>query len=353
MSLKPPKPSNPAARAAPPRPGPAEHVVAAAALRVGQDLVGLVDLLEPVVGARVGVDVRVPLLGELAEGALDLGVGRAALDAEDHVEVAFGGGHRDEKDTGGRPRLAGTTITRWMHSRLTVALTIDHDAICRLGIRRGDSPVKFSHAEFGPRVGAKRIVSCWPAARSTRPASSPGHTLTTFADDTDPRSIAGAPRARLHGWLPRGISLSSGWTTTLDAEVARSRPMRAGDGLPHPTGFRAPYLVNAPRVPDPSSWSRRRSSVRPTTRSLRPNDLDPSGPASPARRHARSAWPIDGTQWYAAADNRRHARRRRSRGDGWTGTTSSRGPRAGRRRPVDVDADLRYAAMTWLDRVSS
>ena len=84
------------------QPGPAEHVVAAASIGIREDLVGLVDLGEPVVRARVGVDVRVPLLGELAVGALDLGVGRAALDAEDVVVVAFGGGHSDEKNTGDR-----------------------------------------------------------------------------------------------------------------------------------------------------------------------------------------------------------------------------------------------------------
>ena len=96
MSEKPPKPLEPgAARAARPAvdAGPAERVVARPALRVGQDLVGLVDLLEPLLGRRVRVDVRVPLLGELAERALDLGVGRGPLDAEDHVEVALGGGH--------------------------------------------------------------------------------------------------------------------------------------------------------------------------------------------------------------------------------------------------------------------
>src|SRR6185503_16788853 len=53
----------PTARAA--ETGNAEHVVPAAAIGVRQHLVGLVDLGEPVVGCRVGVDVRVPLLGEL------------------------------------------------------------------------------------------------------------------------------------------------------------------------------------------------------------------------------------------------------------------------------------------------
>ena len=97
MSEKPPNPSKPPAPPAPPAPpstpGSPEHVVALAALRIGQDLVGLVDLLEPFVGLWVGVDVGMPLLGELAKGALDVGVGRAALDAQDHVEVAFGRGH--------------------------------------------------------------------------------------------------------------------------------------------------------------------------------------------------------------------------------------------------------------------
>ena len=42
--------------------------------------------------------------------------------------------------------------------RLTVALTFDHDALSD-GIRRGDGPVKLSHGEFGPRVGAPRLLA--------------------------------------------------------------------------------------------------------------------------------------------------------------------------------------------------
>ena len=95
MSEKPPNPSNPAPPGRPAAVGarPAEGVVARPSIRVGQDLVGLVDLLELFLRGRIGVDVRVPFLGELAERALDLGVGRGPLDAEDHVVVAFGGGH--------------------------------------------------------------------------------------------------------------------------------------------------------------------------------------------------------------------------------------------------------------------
>jgi hypothetical protein len=76
-----------------PDPRRAEHVVRLAALRVGQDLVRLVDLLEPNVGADGSVDVRMGLLGELAEGALDLGVRGIPRHAEHHVEISFRG-HR-------------------------------------------------------------------------------------------------------------------------------------------------------------------------------------------------------------------------------------------------------------------
>ena len=94
MSLNPPNPSKPG----PGRPAidarAPEHVVALAPVGVGQDLVGLAGFLES--GRRLGilVDVGVPLLGELAEGALDLGVARLARDAEDLVQIALGGGHR-------------------------------------------------------------------------------------------------------------------------------------------------------------------------------------------------------------------------------------------------------------------
>ena len=74
--------------------GSPECVVALTTLRVGQDLVGLAGLLEPGLGLGVLVDVRMPLLGELAEGALDLGVACASLDAEHLVQIPFGRGHQ-------------------------------------------------------------------------------------------------------------------------------------------------------------------------------------------------------------------------------------------------------------------
>jgi hypothetical protein len=81
--------------------GPAEQVVGLPLLRVGQDLVGLVELLEPLGGGRVGVDVGVPLLGEPPERSLDLGVAGPPPDLQDLVVVALGD-HSVSKDTGGR-----------------------------------------------------------------------------------------------------------------------------------------------------------------------------------------------------------------------------------------------------------
>ena len=88
-----PKPLEPAERveAGAADAGPAEHVVRLPALRVGQHLVGLVDLLEALVRLGRGVDVGVPLLGELAERALDVVVRGAAGHAQDVVVVTLGG----------------------------------------------------------------------------------------------------------------------------------------------------------------------------------------------------------------------------------------------------------------------
>jgi len=65
----------------------AELVVAAPLLRVLQDLVGLGHLLELGLGVLGLVDVRMELLGELAEGLLDVVLGGRAVDAEHFVVV--------------------------------------------------------------------------------------------------------------------------------------------------------------------------------------------------------------------------------------------------------------------------
>jgi hypothetical protein len=79
-------------------PGPPEHVVRLPALGIGEDLVRLVDLLEAIVRLVGLVDIGVPRLGELAEGALDVRVARATGNAEHVVVVAFGR-HATSKDT--------------------------------------------------------------------------------------------------------------------------------------------------------------------------------------------------------------------------------------------------------------
>src|SRR4029078_3969417 len=96
--------AHPAAFTAAPR--PPEHVVGLAALSIRQDLVGLVDLLEALGGARLRVHVRVPLLRQLAERLLDVGVGGGPLDAEDHVVVELGGHVRAEVYGSGLDRRA-------------------------------------------------------------------------------------------------------------------------------------------------------------------------------------------------------------------------------------------------------
>ena len=71
---------------------PATRVVLLALLGVGQDRVGLLDLLEPLLGALVAlVAVGVVLARELAVGLLDLVLGGLLVDAEDLVGILDGG----------------------------------------------------------------------------------------------------------------------------------------------------------------------------------------------------------------------------------------------------------------------
>src|SRR5581483_11979027 len=65
----------------------ADLVVPAALLGIGEDLVGLVDLLEAPLGLRSSVDVRVVLPGQLPVRPLDLLGRRVLRDAEDLVVV--------------------------------------------------------------------------------------------------------------------------------------------------------------------------------------------------------------------------------------------------------------------------
>ena len=121
--------------------------------------------------------------------------------------------------------------------RLSVALTVDHDAISD-SIRLGDPPVKLSHGEFGHRVGIKRLVAL--LERRAMPATFfvPGHSLTTFTDDTDV-ILAGGHELACHGWMHEDFAeLTAGEQRDI---LGRSiEAIRAVAGVT-PAGFRAPY----------------------------------------------------------------------------------------------------------------
>ena len=71
--------------------GVAEAVVGRALLRVGEVLVGFVELLEPRLGLLVaGIAVGMARHRRLAEGGFQFGLGGGLGDAQDFVEVAFG-----------------------------------------------------------------------------------------------------------------------------------------------------------------------------------------------------------------------------------------------------------------------
>ena len=126
--------------------------------------------------------------------------------------------------------------------RLTVALTFDHDAISD-SVRRGDPPVKLSHAEFGPRVGLPRILAL--LARDGIPATFfvPGHSLVTFPENTD-AILDGGHELACHGWYHEDVTEL---TPGEEAEILGRSIEAVADrtGAP-PAGYRAPYWALEP-----------------------------------------------------------------------------------------------------------
>jgi peptidoglycan-N-acetylglucosamine deacetylase len=121
--------------------------------------------------------------------------------------------------------------------RLSVAITVDHDAISD-SVRRGDPPVKLSHAEFGPRVGAKRLLELFARRGIATTWFVPGHSLTTFTDDTE-AIVDGGHELACHGWFHEDFAeLTAGEATDI---LGRSiEAVRTVTGAA-PAGFRAPY----------------------------------------------------------------------------------------------------------------
>jgi peptidoglycan/xylan/chitin deacetylase (PgdA/CDA1 family) len=126
-------------------------------------------------------------------------------------------------------------------ARLTVALTFDHDSLSD-GIRRGDSPVKLSHAEFGHRVGVPRILELLGRERIPSSWFVPGATLELYPDDAEAILAAGHELA-CHGWFHEDFSVLGG--DEQRSILARSvDAVRRITGEP-PKGFRAPYWALA------------------------------------------------------------------------------------------------------------
>ena len=90
------------------RGGMAEAVVHGAALRVGEDLVRLVDLLEAGLGFGRLIAVRVELHRQAAEGLLDLVGARAAREAEQVVVVLLAFSRHVSRISGGGGRSIST-----------------------------------------------------------------------------------------------------------------------------------------------------------------------------------------------------------------------------------------------------
>ena len=128
--------------------------------------------------------------------------------------------------------------------RLTVAVTIDHDAISD-AVRRGDPPVKVSHAEFGPRVGIKRILALLASRAIPATFFVPGNTLTTFTDDTD-AIVAGGHELACHGWFHEDFA-ELGAAQAREVLGRSAEAVRAVTGSA-PTGFRAPYWSLGPQT---------------------------------------------------------------------------------------------------------
>ena len=128
--------------------------------------------------------------------------------------------------------------------RLTVALTFDHDAISD-SVRRGDSIVKLSHGEFGPRVGAPRILELLERRRIPSTWFVPGHTLETFPESTA-AILAGGHELASHGWFHEDFAELS--TDEQRAVLDRSvEALERAAGV-RPGGWRAPYWSLGPRT---------------------------------------------------------------------------------------------------------
>jgi peptidoglycan/xylan/chitin deacetylase (PgdA/CDA1 family) len=130
--------------------------------------------------------------------------------------------------------------------RLTVALTFDHDAISS-EVDRGDGPVLRSRGEFGPRVGAPRILALLEREAIPSTWFVPGHTIVTFPDSVA-AIVADGHEIGCHGWAHEDLA-------SLDHDAERSVMERSVEAVARvsgraPRGFRAPYWSLSERTLD-------------------------------------------------------------------------------------------------------
>ncbi len=122
-------------------------------------------------------------------------------------------------------------------ARLTVALTFDHDAISS-EVDRADGPVLRSRGEFGPRVGAPRILDLLEREAIPSTWFVPGHTIVTFPDSVA-AVVAGGHEIGCHGWAHEELA-------SLEPAAERDVMERSVEAVTRvsgrvPRGFRAPY----------------------------------------------------------------------------------------------------------------
>ena len=128
--------------------------------------------------------------------------------------------------------------------RLTVALTFDHDAISS-EVDREHGPVLLSRGEFGPRVGAPRVLRLLEREGIQATWFVPGHTIATFPDSVA-AIVAGGHELGCHAWAHEDLaSHPADERAILERSVDALR--RAAGGAA-PRGFRAPYWSLGPRT---------------------------------------------------------------------------------------------------------
>jgi len=124
-----------------------------------------------------------------------------------------------------------------MGSRHIVCLTFDFDGISGFIARGATSPSPVSRGEFGPRVGAPRLLALLKKYRIKSSWYVPGHTIETFPDAV--RAVVGhGHEIAHHGW--RHISPAALSRADEEAELARGNEAIKRISGEYARGYRSP-----------------------------------------------------------------------------------------------------------------